>query len=1262
MKQLIINFLLLFVFLGAKSQDIQPLKSPDVTAFMNANYFPMNEYTGSANITIPIYTINLDGLEIPISLSYDTRGVKINTASSRVGLNWSLNTGGLISKQILGLPDLASTSKYNQEKQMRVYLEYGYLRGLFQTLHWDEYNVPIQNLDTEADLFYVAVPGLTTKFNHAGGGGKALELTKTGSIIYSPFQDEAGREQIENNIINFKITSPQGFVYDFKDREYDAIFSIPLKDGDMTNDLVNVQWYPYLTEEELKGYFESAPFYTSWKKYMKLDSYSAVHTSSITSPISKRSVKFYYADDFIVDSERRIVRQYKNGNRVSQTNIPHSYHKQKVIDKIVFPEGEVLFYYCNDLRQDIPSARRLKKIEVKNNNGNLIKGVVFEHDYFRGASNCNEPQCLRLKLQEINFFDQDGNVLPGYRFSYNTTTLPKRYSNNQDFTGYYNGNHNVPLTNYIPRIYYKAGQKKDSYLPFPLSGYSVLNGTATLVANETYAKAGILKKITYPTGGAMTLDYELNSFRFKNTQVKGGGLRIKSQTMFDSNGQKEQKINYTYEHATTTSGRIAGLPWYIVDRDYVTDEGKNVVVNQESLSMPTTNGSLVGYLSVKIEEEGNGFIYNEYSSASSHPNIYDENFTISQGIRCCAPKPEDIQKKINDGFYPLIYQDMDIKRGKLLNSFVYDDNHNLIKQTINQYNHNAYQEKSVSSIIGKADIRSRFDIGEGHPYTKFTSDLLSESYTLSSTKITEHLEGGNVTNMNSFIYDTERPLLKEKKTVINNVNTIKEKYIYPFDSDVDPSSPTGKLSEYNILTPIGIKHFENDELLTQEHTTYGDFGDGKLLPAHTSMSKGTGPLEVKKILHKYDKKGNLVEHSRPNGTPISALWGYNYERKIAEVLGVTYSEILTALNVENLDYLQSMSNSDLELELKKLRNQLPNAQIHTYLYQPLVGIEKATNEKEITTRYEYDGFNRLINVKDDYGNLISEQEYNYKRKLNISINNEPLQLNAVKGEEWEVPQNAARSIFIMSLTAAAKGGVGKYKYEWTGLDPNFASTKYITGSDINFITRTGCDIARVTLKVTDANGDFIEKIFDFNHTQALPCSGGGGDDFDIPSCFIAGTKIQMADKTTKNIEEVKIGDKVLTYNLKTKKQEIGEVENVVSPIHHKMVIFEFENGVKNTNTYDHPYYVKGKGWASYQPKLTKKNYDLDVQQIETGDTVLLYQSDNKTLKEIKLVDHKEIEKEITTYNLDKVSKNHNFFANGILVHNKSSFTQNTSKN
>jgi hypothetical protein len=148
-------------------------------------------------------------------------------------------------------------------------------------------------------------------------------------------------------------------------------------------------------------------------------------------------------------------------------------------------------------------------------------------------------------------------------------------------------------------------------------------------------------------------------------------------------------------------------------------------------------------------------------------------------------------------------------------------------------------------------------------------------------------------------------------------------------------------------------------------------------------------------------------------------------------------------------------------------------------------------------------------------------------------------------------------------------------------------------------------------------------------------------------CFVKGTKITMSDYTTKNIEDVKIGDFVITYNEETKEQEPGEVVKVVSPMRSDIVEYELSNGISIKSTTCHPYWVVNKGWSSFNPEITKKLYNFDVDQIEESDTLLTI--DNKEVIVDKITEL--ITKEVITYNLG-IMGNHTYYANNILVHNK----------
>ena len=149
-------------------------------------------------------------------------------------------------------------------------------------------------------------------------------------------------------------------------------------------------------------------------------------------------------------------------------------------------------------------------------------------------------------------------------------------------------------------------------------------------------------------------------------------------------------------------------------------------------------------------------------------------------------------------------------------------------------------------------------------------------------------------------------------------------------------------------------------------------------------------------------------------------------------------------------------------------------------------------------------------------------------------------------------------------------------------------------------------------------------------------------------CFIAGTKIALSNGDIKNIEDVVSGDVVMTYNVVTKQAEPNTVTSVFSKTVNKVVEYKFENGFGITGTVDHPLFVVGKGWCSHDPEASNAKYTLEapVGKLEVGDELQLFEGTSKVVS----AEVKEIE--IPVYNLQQVQPNNNYFANGVLVHNR----------
>lgn len=167
----------------------------------------------------------------------------------------------------------------------------------------------------------------------------------------------------------------------------------------------------------------------------------------------------------------------------------------------------------------------------------------------------------------------------------------------------------------------------------------------------------------------------------------------------------------------------------------------------------------------------------------------------------------------------------------------------------------------------------------------------------------------------------------------------------------------------------------------------------------------------------------------------------------------------------------------------------------------------------------------------------------------------------------------------------------------------------------------------------------------YNYTiygNAQSQSSGGG------CCFVGDTKITMSDGSIRNIEDILVGDSILTYDPETSLRGTGSVSSIESPIKDDIIEFILSNGTTINATTEHPFWVINKGWASYSPERTMLDHQMNVARIEKED--ILTDSDGNPVTLLDMKDNNTEFKKV--YNILMSEGHHTYYANGILVHNK----------
>ncbi|WP_026711840.1 RHS repeat domain-containing protein [Flavobacterium filum] len=295
----------------------------------------------------------------------------------------------------------------------------------------------------------------------------------------------------------------------------------------------------------------------------------------------------------------------------------------------------------------------------------------------------------------------------------------------------------------------------------------------------------------------------------------------------------------------------------------------------------------------------------------------------------------------------------------------------------------------TSSIINmiKEQILETDDIFGYDNYGAYDYELVPQFATsifgaqIKKTSI-EYLPNGELVTEQEFRYDQSNyNLLRETKTTdLSDNSTISQVNYYPSDYiQYDSMIGDNRLTEV-----IKTETYRNGELLQVRENEYANHVNG-WFPSVVKIAKGEQDLEPRMFI-KYDYAGNIIEiknsEDPTSETVESYIWGYNKKYPVAKIAGVQHQNIpanqITAIeNVTVYDCAPEL-NANLLTAYQNLQNALPTAQITFYSYHANGKLKAMTSPNGQTMYYHYDELQRLVKVVDQYGAILSENEYKFR--------------------------------------------------------------------------------------------------------------------------------------------------------------------------------------------------------------------------------------------------------------------------------------------
>ncbi|CAM4020389.1 MULTISPECIES: hypothetical protein [Flavobacterium] len=510
------------------------LPTPEAYAFQKQIDIPVSHYTGIPTINIPIYNINSGNISVPVGLSYNAQGIRVDEIATRFGLGWNLQAGGAIVREV---KDKVDEFNYLNPNSQFGYFNFDNIvndRAKLIAFHDLYFSNPQTTCDLEPDLF---------SFNCGGLSGKFFFDQTTKLPVFQSFED-LKIEVIWNGTLmdGFIITDTQGTAYYFGKNKLKTITGIE------KSEQIATEYYNFKTGELYTGNATGGETRIKWDLLEIIDTNGNIVT--FTYDFEQLKYKKRMFDGPLSQGPPSV-----DSGDVQSIPLVSMYGQvnglQRFLRKIEFKNGKVEFVSATAARLDMGppstlssiSPRAMEFVNVYDKKDNLITSHKLNFEYIESndISNTlafyqNEPK-KRLFLKSVQQ-TKEGVSLNPYEFVYSDIILPNRFSNAIDWWGFYNG-----MSNGIS--YFPSNTAIPNRLEYALNGGREVN--------PILMQAGLLKKVIYPTKGYSEYTYEAN-------ECKTPLFMTDTYNLF-SNPTIPKSVNFFESDDFKTSP--PGTPWYL---------------------------------------------------------------------------------------------------------------------------------------------------------------------------------------------------------------------------------------------------------------------------------------------------------------------------------------------------------------------------------------------------------------------------------------------------------------------------------------------------------------------------------------------------------------------------------------------------------------------------------------------------------------------------------------------------------------------------